>query len=68
MPQKEGCENQISDDTEVREEWRFGYRGVSDLIRGRKRGPRSLRNSFGFIQGLLGQRVKPVKLLVWIPI
>jgi hypothetical protein len=31
MPQKEAYENQISDDTEARKEWRFGYRGVSDL-------------------------------------
>jgi hypothetical protein len=33
MPQKEGCENQISDDREGREEWWFGYRGVSNLVR-----------------------------------
>jgi hypothetical protein len=39
MPQKEACENQIPDETEVRKEWQFDYRGVSDLIRGRKRGP-----------------------------
>jgi hypothetical protein len=35
MPQKEACENQIPDETEVRKEWQFDYRGVSDLIRRR---------------------------------
>jgi hypothetical protein len=33
MPQKEACENRISDKKEMSEEWRIGYMGVSDLIR-----------------------------------
>jgi hypothetical protein len=56
MPQKEACENQIPDETEVRKEWQFDYRGVSDLIRGRKRGPRSLRNKLRSVHESTGYR------------